>query len=145
VKTIKKILFIPGLGERAKNYRHFPKYINIYNVDWNNLRLPRGKIDVLIGFSMGAALACEYAEIHKVATLILCSLTPAINTLERIKAKKVIFIVGENEKWAHENNKRLAKTLKCKTEIVVVKKGKHKINRSYLKVIENKINTLDLN
>ena len=129
----KKILFIPGLGERAKDYKHLSKYMEIYNIDWNKIRLPRGKPDILIGFSMGAALACEYAEDHKVNTLILCSLTPNINTLKGLKAREVIFIIGEKEKWAYKNNRRLAKTLRCKWRIIVVPKADHKIVGNYRK------------
>ena len=54
----KKIVFIPGLGERAKDYKRLSEYMKIYDIDWNRIRLPKGKIDVLIGFSMGADLAC---------------------------------------------------------------------------------------
>lgn len=132
---IKKIVFIPGLGERAKNYKHLSKYMKVYDIDWNKIRLPRGKIDTLIGFSMGAALACEYAEIHKINILILCSLTPAIETFETLKAKEVIFIVGEKEKWAYKNNIRVAKTLKCKWKMIVVPRADHKITKEYKKAI----------
>jgi alpha/beta superfamily hydrolase len=136
----KKIVFIPGLGERAKDYVSFPKNIKIYNIDWNKIRLPRGKIDALIGFSMGAALACEYAEEHEIDTLVLCSLTPCIDTLEGLKAKEVIFILGEKEKWAHENNTRLAKTLKCKHRIIVIPKADHKIIENYKKKLIEIVN-----
>ena len=129
----KKIVFIPGLGERAKDYINFPKCIKIHDIDWNKIKLPRGRIDILIGFSMGAALACEYAEDHKVNTLILCSLTPNINTLKGLKAREVIFIIGEKEKWAYKNNRRLAKTLRCKWRIIVVPKADHKIVGNYRK------------
>ena len=29
----KKIIFIPGLGERAKDYKNFSKYIKIYDIN----------------------------------------------------------------------------------------------------------------
>ncbi|MEK7116571.1 MAG: hypothetical protein AAB837_00195 [Patescibacteria group bacterium] len=127
----KKIVFIPGLGERARNYDRLSKYMKVYDIDWNKIRLLKGKIDILIGFSMGAALACEYAENHKIDTVILCSLTPCIETLETLKAKEIIFIVGEKEKWAYKNNLRLTKTLKCKRRIVVVPGADHKIDKNY--------------
>ena len=138
----KKIVFIPGLGERAKNYSHLSKYMKVYDIDWNKIRLPRGKIDVLIGFSMGAALACEYAEDHKIDTVILCSLTPSIDTLEGLKAKEIIFLVGEKEKWAYRNNLRLAKTLKCKWKIIVIPGADHKINKDYKKVLLETVENL---
>ncbi len=131
----KKIVFIPGLGERAKDYNHLSKYMKVYDVDWNKIRLPRGKIDILIGFSMGAVLACEYAEDHKIDTVILCSLTPCIDTLERLKAKEIIFVVGEKEKWAYKNNLKLIKTIKCKRRIIIVPKADHRINKDYKKVL----------
>lgn len=133
----KKIVFIPGLGERAKDYKALSKYMKVYNIDWNKIRLPKGKIDILIGFSMGAAIACEYAEINNINTLVLCSLTPNIDTLETLRAKKVIFVVGEKEKWAYKNNLRLGKTLKCDWDIIVVKGADHKIVGEYRKQILN--------
>ncbi len=39
----KKMIFFPGLGERAKDYKHISKYIDVYNIDWNNIKLPRNK------------------------------------------------------------------------------------------------------
>lgn len=138
----KKIVFIPGLGERARDYEHLSKYMKIYDIDWNKIRLPRGKINILVGFSMGAALACEYAENHKIDTIILCSLTPCIETLETLKAKEIIFIVGEKEKWAYKNNLRAAKTIKCKWKIVVVPKANHKINKDYKKALLEVIKNL---
>ena len=84
----KKIVFIPGLGERAKHYKNLSNYMKVFDIDWNKIRLPKGKIDTIVGFSMGAALACEYAEDHKINNLVLCSLTPSIDTLEGLKAKK---------------------------------------------------------
>jgi alpha/beta superfamily hydrolase len=137
----KKIVFIPGIGERVKDYDNFPKNIKVYNIDWNKIRLPKGKIDTLIGFSMGAALACEYAEEHEINTVVLCSLTPCIDTLEGLKTKEVIFVLGEKEKWAHKNNVRLAKTLKCKYKIVVVPKADHKITGNYKKKLVDMINS----
>ena len=91
---------------------------------------------------MGAALACEYAEDHKIDTIILCSLTPCIDTLKRLKTKEVIFIMGEKEKWAHENNVRLTKTLKCKNKIIVVPKSGHKIDANYRATLLNTIESL---
>jgi alpha/beta superfamily hydrolase len=128
-----KIIFIPGLGERAKDYKSLSPYMKVYNIDWNKIRLPKGKINTLIGFSMGAALVCEYAEDNKIDTLILCSLTPSIDTLKGLRAKKVIFVVGGEERWAYKNNLRLAKTLGCKWKIIVVPGASHKIVGDYRK------------
>lgn len=139
----KKIVFIPGLGERAKDYSRLFKYMKVYDIDWNKIRLPKGKIDVLVGFSMGASLACEYAEKNKIDTVILCSLTPCIDTLGGLRARKIIFIVGEKEKWAHKNNLRLAKTLKGKWQMIVVKGAGHKINLEYQKKLLENINDLN--
>jgi len=129
----KKIVFIPGLGERAKDYNSLSAHMKVFNIDWNKIRLPRGRIDILVGFSMGAALACEYAEEHKVDTIILCSLTPSIDTLRGLKVKKAFFILGEKEKWAYKNNARLSKTLKCRSEIIVIPGAGHKIVGNYRK------------
>ena len=73
--------------------------------------------------------------------LVLCSLTPSIETLEKIKAERVIFIVGEKEKWCLKNVRRVAKTLKCPKSIVIVPGASHKIVGNYKKrllmVIDN--------
>ncbi|KKQ78179.1 MAG: hypothetical protein A2644_01710 [Candidatus Zambryskibacteria bacterium RIFCSPHIGHO2_01_FULL_39_63] len=133
ITTKNKTLFIPGLGEHAKDYCVLSKYMKVYNISWDNLRLPRGNYDTVIGFSMGAVLACDYVEIKFVKTLILCSMTPIAHSLKTLKAKEVIFIVGEKEKWVYKNNLQLAKTLKCKWRIVVIPGADHKITGNYRK------------
>jgi alpha/beta superfamily hydrolase len=138
----KKIVFIPGLGERAKHYKNLSNYMKVFDIDWNKIRLPKGKIDTMVGFSMGAALACEYAEDHKINNLVLCSLTPSIDTLEGLKAKKIIFIVGKKEKWAYKNNMRLSKTLKCESKIIVVPGADHKITGNYRKKLLEVVDSL---
>lgn len=133
----KRIVFIPGLGERAKDYKRLSKYMKIHDIDWNKIRLPRNNPDILVGFSMGAVLAFEYAENHKVDTLILCSLTPCIDTLKGIKVNKVIFLVGEKEKWAYKDHLRLAKTLRNKSKVLMIPGADHKITGDYLKKLVN--------
>lgn len=137
-----KPIFFCGLGEKPKNYKFLSKYFEIINIDWNKIKLPKFKADVAIGFSMGAALACEYAEEHEINTIILCSLTPCIDTLEGLKAKEVIFILGEKEKWAYKNNIRLAKTLICKYRIILIPKAGHKIDANYRATLFNTLESL---
>lgn len=133
MKSTHKSIFIPGLGERAKHYPTLAKHIDVYNIDWNHIRIPRGQHKVVAGFSLGACFACEYAITNKVDTLILCSMTPGIQTLEKVKAKRVIFLIGEKEQWALQDFKRLTKTLKCPWQIMIIKKGDHRISGEYLK------------
>ena len=131
------------MSERAKNYRSFPKYVTVYDIDWNVGDLPQEKYDIVIGFSLGAVLACEYALKHKVRKLILCSLTPGTESLKDIKADEVVFLVGEKERWCLKEIKRISKTLKCKSKIIIVPKATHKITGNYkekmLKIINNSI------
>ncbi len=132
---IKKINFIPGLGEKLKDYGVLSKYLNIVDVDWNDGKIKIGKVDILAGFSMGAVLACEYSIKHKLKILILCSTTPGAETLKKVKADKVIFMAGEKEKWLIKDIKRISKTLPKKTirEIIIIPKADHKITGNYLK------------
>lgn len=133
--TTNKIIFIPGLGERAKNYRSFSKYMKVWDIDWNNIKLPKGNYDTVIGFSLGADLACMYTLKHKVKNLILCSSTEGFKTLKDIKADKVTFLVSQKEKWCHQEMKRVAKTLRCPSKIIVIPKGNHRISGQYRKTL----------
>ena len=126
----KKINFIPGLGEKPSDYKALSKYLNIIDVDWNNCKTKIGKVDTLIGFSLGAVLAVIHAEKSKVETLILCSLTPLEN-LKDVKANEIIFIVGSKEKFCLENIRRVYKTLKCKKRIIIIPKAGHRITGEY--------------
>ena len=96
--------------------------------------------DIIIGFSFGAILACEYTIKHKIKTLILCSLSPGAETLVDIKADNVIFLAGEKEKWVLKNIRRLSKTLKCKKSIIIIPKASHKIVGEYQKKLLEIIN-----
>ena len=129
---MEKINFIPGFPEQPSRYKALSKHLNVLKIDWNNPRLhfEKGQ-EVLAGFSFGGILALEYALKKKVGTLVLCSLTPSIETLEKVKANKVIFLVGEKEKWCLENVRRVSKTLKCNYSIIVVPGADHKIVGDY--------------
>lgn len=131
----KRIQFLPGLGEKPREYKRLSKYLKTLDVDWNTGKItpPIKKTDVLIGFSMGAVLACEYALKYKVKTLILCSLTPMVESLKKVKADQIIFMVGEKEKWVIKNIERVSKTLTCKKSIIVVPKADHRITGAYQK------------
>ncbi len=126
-----KINFIPGLGEKPKEYKALSKYLNIVDIDWNNGKVRFGKVDTLIGFSMGAVIACEYSTKHKLKNLILCSLTPGAESLNMVKADNIIFLVGEKEKWVLKEINRVRKTLKCKNSVIVVPGSDHKITGKY--------------
>lgn len=134
IKENKKIQFLPGLGEKPKEYKQLSKHLNILNVDWNTGKIipPIKKCDVLVGFSMGAIGVCEYALKHRVKTLILCSMTTGVESLKKVKADKIIFLVGEKEKWTIKDMLRISKPLKNK-EIHIIKKGDHKIDKNYQK------------
>lgn len=133
----KKIPFIIGLGQKASAYRSLSKYFNIIQPDWNNgslAKLKLGKPSVLAGFSLGAMIATMHAEKYKVKTLILCSPTPD-ESLAKIKADLVIFLVGEKETWCLQNIKRVVTTLppETKWDIRFVFETGHKINKEYRK------------
>lgn len=143
---MKKIqpIFITGLGDRATNYRALSKYLNIKEVDWNRgslAKLQLGKPDVLIGFSLGCMVACMHAEKYKVKKLILCSMTPGTETLKKIKADKVIFMVGTKEDWVAQDIMRVMHTLpkNCKCSMVVVGNVGHKIIGPYRKELLKQI------
>lgn len=129
----KKIQFIPGLGEKPKEYERLSKYLETLDVDWNTGKItPQIKrCDILIGFSMGAILACEYALKHKVKKLILCSLTPMVESLKEVKVDEVIFMVGSKEKFCLKNIRRVSKTLKCKISVIIIPRADHKIVGEY--------------
>lgn len=139
----KKINFIPGLGEQPSDYKALSSYLNIIKINWNNIKINVGRVDTLAGFSMGAVLACDYALKQKVKTLILCSMTPGAETLKDVRADKIIFIVGEKEKWVIKDIKRSAKTLPHKNfQIIVVPKADHKITGIYRKKLLEVVNKL---
>lgn len=123
------------MTERAKNYRSLSKYISIFDIDWNKGSLPKGSFTTVVGFSMGAILACEYTLKTPVNTLILCSMTPLAETLASVQAQKIIFIAGEKETWCIKNYKRLKKTLSCSSEIIVIKGEDHRISGNYRKTL----------
>src|SRR3990167_6967865 len=131
----KKIPFLYGLGQNKSQYKELSKFCDVKKINWNNgslAKLKLGKPDTLIGFSLGAMLACMHAEKYHVKTLILCSPTPD-ETLKNIKADKVIFLVGEKEFWVRENILRLSKTLECSWSLIVIPNGDHQIKGEYFK------------
>lgn len=143
----KKIQFIPGLGEKPWEYKNLSKYLDILDIDWNTGRTKTciKKTNILSGFSMGAALACEYTLKNKVKNLILCSLTPGEETLKEVNADNVVFLVGEKEKWVLKEIKRVRKTLLCKSSIVVIPKADHKIIGKYQEELIKIVNSLNAN
>lgn len=138
---MKKINFYYGLGDKASNYKALSKYLNIIKIDWNNPeRVKVPKNDVAVGFSMGCFLALDYAEIHKVKKLVLCSVPPC-EKIGKIKADEIIFMVGSKEKFGLQNIRRIYKTLKCnKKSIIVVRGAGHKIAGNYKKKLLEVIN-----
>lgn len=133
-----KINFVPGFPEQPSEHENLSNYFNVLRVDWNNPQLKfKKKPDILVGFSYGGVLVLEYALKRKVKIIILCSLTPSIETLEKVKAGHVIFLVGEKEKWCLKNIKRVAGTLKCRKSIIIIPGAVHKITGNYrAKLIE---------
>ena len=127
-----KPTFLYGLGYKSE-YKSLFKYFNVPKINWNNGKItpPIGKVKILVGFSMGAILACEHAINNKVSKLVLCSMTTGVETLEKVKADEVIFIVGEKEKWVIKDTKRVAKTLRCKWKLITVPNGDHEMDNSY--------------
>lgn len=103
-RTIMKKVFIPGLGERKKDYKYIPY---CYPIDWNNPKLNFKNVDILVAFSMGCVLAINHASKYKVGTLILCSM-PSFNfDKTKIKADKIHYLYSIR----HRFNKKYLKTV----------------------------------
>jgi len=130
-----KSIFFCGLGEKPTTYKSLSKYFNIVSIDWNNIKIPKHKADIAIGFSFGGILACEYALKYKVKKLILCSMTTGMETLKDIKADEIVFLIGEKEKWVTTDIKRLLKIVKNRAKIIVIPKADHKIDNNYKNVL----------
>lgn len=148
MKKIKKNkpVFLYGLGEKKSNYKSLESHFTIPKIDWNTgkiLPVINKKADTLIGFSLGGTLACQHALKHRIKNLILCSLTPGAETLERVNAGRVIFLVGEQEKWVLKDLKRMKKTLRCQSLIIIVPNAGHSLKGRYrqklLEVVKNLI------
>ncbi|MEK7551351.1 MAG: hypothetical protein AAB532_02025 [Patescibacteria group bacterium] len=133
-KNNKKIFFC-GLGEQPSAYKSLSKFLDIVPIDWNNIKLPKYKVETAVGFSIGAILACEYAIKHKVKNLVLCSMTTGVETLSKVKADNIIFLIGEKEKWVIKDTKRVLETVKDRAKIIVIKNADHKINKDYQKIL----------
>ena len=132
----KKIPFLYGLGQNKSQYKELSKFCDVKKIDWNNgslAKLKLGKPDTLIGFSLGAIVACDHAIKYKVKKLILCSMTPGVETLKDVKADNIVFLVGEKEILVLKEIRRVSKTLTCQWNIIVIPKADHKIKGNYLK------------
>lgn len=62
-------VFIPGLGERKKDYKGRIEWC--YPIDWNKPKLAFKDVDVLVAFSLGCILAINHTAKYKVKHLIL--------------------------------------------------------------------------
>jgi len=129
------------LGEKPHHYKALSKYLNIINVDWNNCKTRIGKVDTLIGFSIGAILAYIHTEKSRVKKLILCSPTP-VEDPRGVSADEIIFIVGSKEKFCLKNIRRIYKKLKCKKSIIIVPEATHSITGNYRKKLLEIVNSL---
>jgi len=129
-----KINFIPGLGEKPRDYKALSKHLKIIDVDWNTgkTKPELGKMNTLVSFSLGVLVACIHTKKSRVKRLILCSPTPMEN-LKEVKASEIIFMVGSKEKFCLENVQRVFKTLKCKKSIIVVPGADHRMTGNYRK------------
>jgi len=125
------------LGEQPSVYKSLSKYLDIVPINWNKIKLPTKKVSIVAGFSIGATLACDYAMKNRVKTLILCSMTPGVESLNVVKADKIIFLVGEKEDWVIKDTRRLMKKLAIPHEIKIVKKAGHKIDANYRTTLFN--------
>ena len=125
------VTFLYGQGLK-KDFKEFEVYFNVPEIDWNTwkVKVPK-ETKVLVGFSMGAILACELSTQKKFQKLVLCSMMPGVETLKNIKADEVIFLVGEKEKWTHKETKRVSKTLSCVKSIIVIPGADHRLAGNY--------------
>lgn len=131
-----KHIFLHGLGDR-KEYSKLLPYFSIPKIDWNKsvIKPPIKKPQTIFAHSLGCMLAIMHAEKHKVKTLVLCSPTPGEETLSKVKADTIIFIVGENEHWVRTDISRLSQTFTGNIISVVIPNTKHTITNRYLKTI----------
>ena len=125
--------FFPGLGEKPSEYPELSQHMTIIDIDWNTgtYKPVITKADTVVAFSMGIFLA-EYIDSNH---LILCSPTPGIESLEKIKTKKVTFIIGDKEKWVQQEAERVAKTLPCPYVFIIIPEEDHKITENYRKIL----------
>lgn len=106
--------------------------MTIADVDWNTGKTTSAKnFDTIVSFSLGAVFSLDIASKKKIKKLILCSPTP-FESLGKHKAKEVIFIIGEQEKFLQKIFKPLCSQ---KVKMIIVPHGKHKVTRAYQKVI----------
>lgn len=132
----KKIPFVPGWGQKPKHYRSLSKYLNIINIDWNDGKFNVGKVDTIIGFSLGADLASWYTIKHPVKRLILCSPSP-MGDLKGVKADEIIFIVGSKETFLKECALKLYNQRTGKKKFIIIPGGNHSITGRYKKTLLN--------
>lgn len=141
---MKKVLFFPGLGEKASDYKGIlPKFIRVAKINWNTGKYaPRiDNYDTVVSFSLGTFFPLEYARKKKIKKLVLCSPTP-FETMKGLKVGEVVFVVGQKEKFISENVRRIAKEVN--TRVLIVKNGDHKIEDKYLKTVVSVLNS-DIN
>lgn len=125
-----KTVFIPGLGERKITYKNKKwLYKHCLNIDWNKIKSVK-ESDVVIGFSFGACLALNIT----CSKLILCSMTPVVFDVNKLKVQELIFINGENEDYSQ--SKKLYKLYKGKKKFIIIPKTGHKISKRYEKEIQ---------
>lgn len=56
-----------------------------------------------------------------------------LKSLKKVKADKIIFLIGEKEKWVIKDTKRVLETVKNRAKIIVIPKADHKITGDYRK------------
>lgn len=128
------------MGELPQKERDtLSKSFDVREINWNKgtITPPLYKETILAGFSMGAVRACEYATKHKVDTLVLCSMTPGIESLRAVKAKQIVFVVGGKEDWVRRDMIRLSDQLtkdrQCSWDFHIIPKCDHRMNKAYIK------------
>ena len=127
-----KAIFYPGLGETKKNYKSLSKHLTVADIDWNTGKATSSKnYDTVVSFSLGNVFALDIALKQKLKKLILCSPTP-FESLGKHKAKQVIFIIGEKEKFLQKIFKPLCKK---NVKMITVPKADHRIDKNYEKIL----------
>jgi esterase/lipase len=127
-----KTILYPGLGETKKSYKFLSKQLTVADIDWNTGKATSSKgCDTVVSFSLGAVFSLEVARKRKIKKLILCSPTP-FESLGKCRADKVIFIIGEKEKFLQKVFKPLCNK---DVKIIIVPKGDHKIDKNYRRIL----------
>lgn len=122
------------MGEKPVQYRAFSPLMKVLNIDWNKPTLP-ARADIVISFSLGSLLAINAVNSMKAHTLILCSPTPIIFDINKLKAKNIIVIYGEKEEGVRLYAYKLNREADNGVKSYEVPRAGHFMNQDYRDIL----------